>query len=1300
MKKTYKMFLALMLLVLGAATVSAGERVTLTNDMFYSYETNQWGADAQKTGKLDLSETPALGEASSCPFGDTSCNAWLDCTKYAKLFIKMEGCDADGTPNGSNPRVFINRTADNGQFNADEAQSNCLVIPNDGTWAANYYTKDGDTYVIDLTKIKQKWGFCHLHSIKGSAWNTKAIVYSVEAEMADKSQMIGWINLIDNDDLEGEDNSFFVKKEAPAGDEGITECPIEEGIGMNDSRGIKVHAEPRVSYDHETQFWIYFKEQMEEGTTVRLSFDYKATGEFSAATQTHEKAGEYIFYDIFGKVDFTTEWQHFQKEVTVTAQMAKNSSGKVFRSVALNLSPEVGADAIDYYFDNIKFEYFKVGTSAKWHGYAAVIDFGHKTNIADLVKASGKTRLVYPEGCATVKMNGEEVTLISVEGMADGRLAIFMDVSDTNETDLVEISFKNPEDAAYQIIYAEGPNEGKPVGATECVAEFDQALGDEVLLPESFVLPVLVWADPEDGAFNLKNDIREFKVRFDKEVQGGEMVATLDKEKLTVAPAELSKEFTLTRTGAGALTNGLHKINLTKVYPEMSIEETVFTDTTLVISVGKVEVDPNDTVREVIPEAYFAASLVNSVPEGFKLLADDGTERLYPNTSYGSGNRIMEFAAGGDFTRGLYFRTYHVEYGTIDGYELNLEADKPYQVSFNAANWTSGDRYLNFQVFKASDLNNAIFSKVVKCEPALNEKRDAVKGSTKVEFTYQASETGQYVMRWCATTGADGTPTESAWSNGVILANVKVVYVPTALGVKETLLLNTAIANAKAVRDDNSAERYNGEAFTALDAAIQKYEAEMANYTNPSQFTDAAATLDAAGEALKDHRLKCDNYDTQIKKAIDLVRQNKYPNGGADPATKYVATELFGEVEALVDKYHGASQWKADTTYQANIDDPSITDTIVGQAYLVYEYDVLKDDAQLTAAIDELTKVADNAALLFTSGASACSDTGVKVLFERIRLGIDDLISLGVEEDDELIVNSNLALTDDDDVAEGIKNRIKLIIYGDLQKGKDSHLFDPIIDTETLEETPRSYDVSVFVKNPNVYKLSEDMNYTDEAVPGWVVPDGFNRPGLSCGWGASRGNSVVAEDCMFQTWGGSYRVEQTMVDLPAGIYTIKIGFGERMQDDASSNMAESFVYAKTADTPAVEEIEDRTVNFAGTADCIGIGQSFPNANTVIENVVVTDGILTIGANASQGSHTFFNDARLIITGSAAGFDYKTAYDEIVAGIDVTEVRPAKVLGIQLFDLNGRRIPAAQKGIVIVKKYMNDGTISVEKVVKK
>ena len=53
------------------------------------------------------------------------------------------------------------------------------------------------------------------------------------------------------------------------------------------------------------------------------------------------------------------------------------------------------------------------------------------------------------------------------------------------------------------------------------------------------------------------------------------------------------------------------------------------------------------------------------------------------------------------------------------------------------------------------------------------------------------------------------------------------------------------------------------------------------------------------------------------------------------------------------------------------------------------------------------------------------------------------------------------------------------------------------------------------------------------------------------------------------------------------------------------------------------------------------------------------------------------------------------------GIETLEgTLAAKVRAIQLFDVNGRRLSKAQKGITIVKKVMSDGSIQTEKVIVK
>jgi hypothetical protein len=75
--------------------------------------------------------------------------------------------------------------------------------------------------------------------------------------------------------------------------------------------------------------------------------------------------------------------------------------------------------------------------------------------------------------------------------------------------------------------------------------------------------------------------------------------------------------------------------------------------------------------------------------------------------------------------------------------------------------------------------------------------------------------------------------------------------------------------------------------------------------------------------------------------------------------------------------------------------------------------------------------------------------------------------------------------------------------------------------------------------------------------------------------------------------------------------------------------------------------------------------------------------------------------KVLMTAPANNFNYVLAYESIAAGFETLEGTPAaKVRAIQLFDLNGRRVMKAQKGINIVKKVMSDGSVKTEKVIVK
>ena len=154
------------------------------------------------------------------------------------------------------------------------------------------------------------------------------------------------VDYVNNSDMEGDEAANFVRKE----NNGAFETVIEDGVGVNGSRGVKVLSKAGASEDWDSQFWIKLNEPLAEGTVVNVKFDYKASVPANADTQAHGAPGAYQHWACIGSPAFTTEWQTYSKVLTVDASMA---GGNGLGSIAFNLSKDRGQD-VTYYFDNIR----------------------------------------------------------------------------------------------------------------------------------------------------------------------------------------------------------------------------------------------------------------------------------------------------------------------------------------------------------------------------------------------------------------------------------------------------------------------------------------------------------------------------------------------------------------------------------------------------------------------------------------------------------------------------------------------------------------------------------------------------------------------------------------------------------------------------------------------------------------------------------------------------------------------------------------------------------------------------------
>lgn len=115
--------------------------------------------------------------------GDVNFSDYADLSNYDYLYIPV----AEGTP-----RVLMNRTEYDGQFNEDKELSKMLEMPKDGTWAEAYYTvsDNGKMFAFNIAKIVEDYGFARLHAIKDANWGkvtvTDLILYTDQTVAEDE----------------------------------------------------------------------------------------------------------------------------------------------------------------------------------------------------------------------------------------------------------------------------------------------------------------------------------------------------------------------------------------------------------------------------------------------------------------------------------------------------------------------------------------------------------------------------------------------------------------------------------------------------------------------------------------------------------------------------------------------------------------------------------------------------------------------------------------------------------------------------------------------------------------------------------------------------------------------------------------------------------------------------------------------------------------------------------------------------------------------------------------------------------
>ena len=786
--------------------------------------------------------------------------------------------------------------------------------------------------------------------------------------------------------------------------------------------------------------------------------------------------------------------------------------------------------------------------------------------------------------------------------------------------------------------------------------EFGYVLSEEEPITEEFALES---ANPEDGSFNLSGNLKEFVLTFNQKVDVSSVIASLGNENLTVTSN--GNSIILTRLVNTSL-NGIQTLVVSNVKSENGDE---LDPIVLKYSFGATS---GDAQMELIYASNFSQGGNNANGAGWYVNAGDA---LQPADS-GSGCRIMHNQVA--FAEDLVYIAQRdaanggvAVYGIDDENRLTLEGGKTYHVTLKACRHDRDNVALRVQVLPAEAVsveNGSVWDEdaILAEDFKVVTPEKSSKQFVAFDLTFTPSIDGNYVIRLVPSLENGSF---AGFDDPICFGEVKVMYIPDVLGIVESQQLAEALEAATETYNELTMEeyegRYEGEDLTALKNLIEEVNANKANYTSPSVFVAKAEELAAATKAANDHKTACDTYDTNIKRAIDIVADNA--------ENKFSKTDTYLQLKATIERYHASKT-------EENLGD---------EEGPVYTFDVLKNKAELQKASEYLANAVNVANSLFTEVALDADiqqgNCGIAVLVERNRLGARTLLNMGVEESDPLIQAVENSVTDDDALAGNIKTRITKELYSKL-KDADNDVFgiavdeygDPITDDNTGELVNKSYDMTAFIKNPNIYAVDGTQGCNEWNIPGWTFPYQYSRPGLFTTWGNGRNIEGLPEDGAFTTWFGTCRMEQTITDLPAGIYVISLCGSDWSNQAGQDNYdVNGFVYCKTSDTPEVieGEEEDREINFAATRTIVYGGQyNMDHAHKLgyaevmddwtgyisaedgeFFGIPVTDGKLTFGIHFAGDAQYFFQHVKLTLVAPAQGFDYAKAYSEMQGTVE-------------------------------------------------
>ena len=164
-----------------------------------------------------------------------------------------------------------------------------------------------------------------------------------------------WQEFVRNGDCEGTDASSFFCRDA--GGSGTPAPRITDGVGVDGSRGVTIHAIDNPTNDWDAQFFLYTPDHVwQAGEHFRFTMMARADKKARITAEAQGEPGNYIHWQMLANsYNLTTEWKEFSFEGDITEEQA--GSGNM-QCIAFKLNVEKFEN--NYYFDNFSWQSFSV----------------------------------------------------------------------------------------------------------------------------------------------------------------------------------------------------------------------------------------------------------------------------------------------------------------------------------------------------------------------------------------------------------------------------------------------------------------------------------------------------------------------------------------------------------------------------------------------------------------------------------------------------------------------------------------------------------------------------------------------------------------------------------------------------------------------------------------------------------------------------------------------------------------------------------------------------------------------------